>query len=260
MPRCKDPALTYLNQLGYNVVRLPREGIAPLDVLGRDAKALDRLGHLRSIWTSDEPEPPVQPVDAAGVVGEKTDHLKLSVGLKLLGNILRAMTGQDASVKAAYERARTVQFTFTDVQAEGIDPFEVGRYIAAGDLDAGNPFVDRYFFGDEAETYVITEVLKSNKVTVTARDKQKTEVAVEVPVVQQAVGGDVEVKAANAQATDITYAGPTMLVFGFKVFGLAFVDGAWRVHGAAPSGDLAFSLDDAQEPLLLGSSGLLGLG
>jgi hypothetical protein len=27
---CKDPRLTYLNDLGYDVIRLPRRGIAPL--------------------------------------------------------------------------------------------------------------------------------------------------------------------------------------------------------------------------------------
>jgi hypothetical protein len=31
---CEDSALTYLNGLGYNVVRLPRTGPMPLEVLG----------------------------------------------------------------------------------------------------------------------------------------------------------------------------------------------------------------------------------
>jgi hypothetical protein len=33
---CKDPSLTYLNRYGYNVVTLPRTGLEPLLVLGRD--------------------------------------------------------------------------------------------------------------------------------------------------------------------------------------------------------------------------------
>ena len=32
----KDPSVTYLNKLGYNVVKLPRTGIEPMDVIGRD--------------------------------------------------------------------------------------------------------------------------------------------------------------------------------------------------------------------------------
>ena len=50
MLRCHDPRLTYLNDLGYNVVRLPRKGINPLGVLGRDGKSLSYLGTLDQIW------------------------------------------------------------------------------------------------------------------------------------------------------------------------------------------------------------------
>jgi hypothetical protein len=36
MPVCKDPSLTFLNQFGYNVIKLPRTGIEPMHVVGRD--------------------------------------------------------------------------------------------------------------------------------------------------------------------------------------------------------------------------------
>ena len=32
----KDPSVTFLNKFGYNIIRLPRTGIEPLDVIGRD--------------------------------------------------------------------------------------------------------------------------------------------------------------------------------------------------------------------------------
>ena len=34
MAFCEDASLTYLNRLGYNVIRLPRTGLLPLEVLG----------------------------------------------------------------------------------------------------------------------------------------------------------------------------------------------------------------------------------
>ena len=48
---CSDPSLTYLNGFGYNVIRLPRKGIEPLDVLGRD-QSLEKLGALPDIVLS----------------------------------------------------------------------------------------------------------------------------------------------------------------------------------------------------------------
>ena len=47
MPKKKDPSVTFLNKFGYNVVKLPRVGIEPLDLIGMDettpmARAVER--------------------------------------------------------------------------------------------------------------------------------------------------------------------------------------------------------------------------
>lgn len=47
---CKDPRLTYLNDFGYNVVRLPRRGIVPLGVIGKDDGSQNWLGTLDQIY------------------------------------------------------------------------------------------------------------------------------------------------------------------------------------------------------------------
>jgi hypothetical protein len=57
MGLCKDPRLTYLNDEGYNVVRLPRKGITPLGIIGRDHKSKTWLGTLDQIWRSEVPVP-----------------------------------------------------------------------------------------------------------------------------------------------------------------------------------------------------------
>src|SRR5258705_197539 len=36
MPKKKDPSVTFLNRFGYNVVKLPRAGIEPMDVIGSE--------------------------------------------------------------------------------------------------------------------------------------------------------------------------------------------------------------------------------
>jgi hypothetical protein len=51
---CKHPALTYLNQYGYNIAKLLRAGIQFLDVLGRDYP-LEKHGTISEVWTSKKP-------------------------------------------------------------------------------------------------------------------------------------------------------------------------------------------------------------
>ena len=268
MAFCKDPALTYLNNLGYNVVRLPRAGISPLDVLGRDDKRVERLGELGQIWNSVSPIPlPEKGIIASAINGKRTDDLKLSIGLRILAGILTGMGAAVPQLDFSYWKARSVQFTFAGVTVISVDPFSLGRYLAAGDLDTGNPFVTRYFDDEGCEAFVITEVLKSNTFSLTAKDEGGSEVSVDVPAIQQAVGAKVSVSLSDSASTELTYTGEEPLTFGFKAFGIDFVDGAWRVRGMKPGQGTAYVLADASEsaaekpyPVLLNSAGRVTMG
>ncbi len=242
MALCSDPALTYLNNLGYNVVRLPRTGIEPLDVLGRDGKSFERLGRLEQVWKSAVPVPVPGPAgNAAAIKGQRTDGLNLSVGLKILSSALGAMGAVVPELGFAYNRARKIQFTFGDVEIIGVDPLAVGEYLAAGDLAGANPFVAHYFEDGDAEAYVITEVLRSGSVTVTATSESGQSVAIDVPAIAGAVGAKVSVGMTSSAGNELTFSG-TPVVFGFKTFGIAHVNGSWRVHGVKPGADFAFAV------------------
>jgi hypothetical protein len=257
MAICKDPQLTYLNKQGYNVVRLPRTGIEPLDVLGKDGKVIDRLGRLSQIWASTTPEPqPGAARSAANIDGKKSDSLDLSIGLKILSNILGGMGAAIPQLDFAYKDVKKVQFTFTNVKVIAVDPFEVGRYLSSGDLDSHNPFVTHYFDDEDTDAFVITEVLKSNSITVAAQRDNGIEVGVDVPAIQQAVGVKVGVKTAGASTTQVTYEGAELLTFGFKVFSIEYENGRWAIRGIKPSGDVSFATPGAggeseEQPILV---------
>jgi hypothetical protein len=249
MAICKDPALTFLNGLGYNVIKLPRVGVEPLDILGKE-KTIERLGRVDQMWTSTRPLPGViGPRDASSVAGQKTSDMKLSIGLKILSAALGAMGAAVPELTFAYKRAQKVSFTFTDVKTVGVEPLEVGQYLAAGDLDTANPFVQNFFQDEEASAFIITEVLKSKSITVTATNDSGVEVGVDFPAIQSAVGAKVGVTSNSSSNATLTYTGSELLSFGFKCFGIAFEAGEWNVSSAAPSADLAFAAVGAAGPV-----------
>ncbi len=257
---CKDPRLTYLNDAGYNVVRLPRRGLVPLGVIGRDHSSKAWLGTLDQIWQSDVPVPvPGEPDPVAGLAGEKTSDIKLSLGLDILANALNGMFGATApSLDFAYKNARSVQFAFRDVRARRIDPFVVGNFLAKGDLRP-SPVVKRYFTGQsEVEAFVVTEVLEAKAIGVVGKKDASTEVAVDVPQIQAALGVKVGVSAANSSQTDVTYEGPDYLAFGYKAFGIGMENGVWQIYGVAESAELAFAAGAAPTPFV-DRSGLVDL-
>src|SRR5688572_13471339 len=102
MPKKKDPSVTFLNRFGYNVVKLPRVGIEPLDLIGRD-ETTQWLGPLASVWKSTEATPtPSAPRPAAPINGQKTDQLQLTFGLKILANSLAAFGASVPALDVAY--------------------------------------------------------------------------------------------------------------------------------------------------------------
>jgi hypothetical protein len=246
MGLCKDPRLTFLNDLGYNVVRLPRQGIRPLGVIGQDHKSRLWLGTLDQIWQSETKAPaPGPPSPMGGIKGQKTSDMKLSFGLEILANVLGGMLGTKApSLDFAYENARSVQFEFGDVRAVGIDPFAIGSFLASGDLKP-SPVVKRYFTGeDDVEALVICEVLEARSIGVVARRDAATEVAVEVPRIQAALGAKVGVTARNQSSTDVQYEATEFLVFGFKALGIGISNGEWQVYGVEADQGHAFAVGE----------------
>jgi hypothetical protein len=242
MGACKDPRLTFLNDLGYNVVRLPRKGIVPLGVIGRDKKSKTWLGTIDQIWKTDLPVPaPGTPNKVGDLEGQKTSELNLKVGLEILANALSGMFGSTVpSLSAEYKNAKTMQFVFKDVQSVGIDPFEIGNFLAQGGIKP-NPFVKRFFSGEKGvEALVVTEILQAKAIGVVGKRDARTEVSVNVPSIQATVGGKISVGVASGSQNEVTYEGPEFLAFGFKAFRITRPNGEWAVEGVGPSGEMAF--------------------
>jgi hypothetical protein len=257
MAACQDPALTFLNAKGYNVIRLPRAGIGPLDILGRD-QVTERLGQVDQLWSSTAALPAVEgPLDTASISGQKSSGLKLSIGLKVLSTTLGAMGAAVPDLSVAYTRASQVSFTFTDVKTFTVAPLAVGQYLSAGDLASNNPFVRHYFEDEDCSAFIVTEVLRTKSLTVTSTNDKGAEVGVDLPAIQQAVGAKVGVTATSSANSTLTYTGQEPLSFGFKCFGIAFANGRWEVSSAKPSAALAF---DVRSPGTPPRPAMLGTG
>lgn len=262
MGLCKDPALTYLNQYGYNVVRLPRSGIEPLDVLGRD-RGMERLGTMSEVWTSAKQVPnPGPPAPATAINGKQSEDLDLVVGLKILANALAGLGSAIGlpTLNVTYKRARSVQFKLSGITSVSVTPFAIGGYLAAGRLDASNPFVTHYFGSDETDEYIISEVLKSDSVSVTAKSETGAGLKLEIPALQQLLGANVSVASGSGSEGELVYSGKIPITFGFKCYQVFFEDGKWSVKGTKAESDLSFGAvvnGEGEPPVLLGAGRMM---
>ena len=243
-PKKKDPSITFLNKFGYNVIKLPRTGIEPLDVIGRD-QGMQWLGPLNKVWASTGPEPlPGPPHPAAAVNGQRTDALELTFGLSILANTLAAFGASAPSLHSAFKNAHSVQFVYANVTTTSISPFDAGNYLAAGTLRTDNPVVKNYFGNEKAKAFLIVEVLKANSITVTATDSHGEEVGIDLPHIEGLLDAKIGVKPSNSSNSTVTFTGPVPITFGFAVQEIAHTGDYWTLRGAAPSAGLAFAVGD----------------
>ncbi len=242
MAKKKDPSITYLNKFGYNVVKLPRVGIEPMDVVGKD-ETTQWLGPLRKAWQSAAPEPQLSgPNPATHIEGQQTDKLDLQFGIHILANALSAFGASMPSLDFAYQRARSIAFSFSNVTSTSVAPFDAGNYLAKGTLKTDNPVVEHYFRSPEAEAYLLVDVLKSDTITVTATDEHGFGVDLDIPAIQNVLGAKVGVKPSATSKGTVSYTGPQEVSFAFVANAIEFDGTKWSMHGITPDGDHAFGL------------------
>ena len=264
MAKCGDQSIGKLNSKGYNVVKLPRAGIEPMDILGKDKKATEWLGGLPAVWNTTVALPPVSTAPALDISGQQSNSLDLSLGLKMLGNVLAAFGASTPSLDAAYKKARTLTFTYGHVTSTTVQPLQAGNYLAGGTLNTANPVVRHYMLEDDADAFLIFDVLKSNEISVVATDEHGVEVNVDAGVIQGLVGAKVGVKTAGSSTTKLTYTGTVPVTFAFRAFEIAFNRGQWQLQGAG-SDELSFATtvgggsEPVGDPILLRPSGLINL-
>lgn len=90
---CSDDATTYLRRLGYNVVRHPREGIDPLDLLGMQGGEMKYLGNLSQLITNAPGALPAIKRDqiAGDIQGQQSSKLSAAIGISLLKSFASAL-------------------------------------------------------------------------------------------------------------------------------------------------------------------------
>jgi hypothetical protein len=264
MGMCKDPTTQELNKRGYNLVKLPRVGIEPMDVLGREDKSLEKLGSITEIWTSRAVVPvPGSPTAVAGIEGSRSSDLDVSIGLKLLSDALAGLGGGISlpALNVAFKSAKKVQFKFVNVESTSITPFSLGKFLANGTLDVGNPFVSHFFGNDETEDYIVVDVLKSDSISVTGKTDKGAEVGADIGALSGALGAKVSVKAGSSETSEITFTGAVKATFAFKVFQVMFENGKWIPKGVGASEDLSFAAtDDAGSDSVFGQGVVLNPG
>jgi hypothetical protein len=241
---CTDSFIDYLKQVGFSVIRLPRRDFHPLLILMRQGKDLVTLGELATVIVPGAGAvlPAVkEDAPASAVSGQRTSDLSVGVGLSILGSVIGAMGGGSLGLDAKYRSAKSIAFEFTGVLMDSLEIAALDKFLGASDVDPNSRHVAELLEADEV--YVVTATIKSKEFTVDAKGEGGANVALEVPEIEQVVGGKVRVARSGTTSSKITYAASASdeppLVFGFQAVRLFYDEGHYTAFEPLPSGKLA---------------------
>ncbi len=214
--QCKDNSINYLNKLGYNVVRLPREGIMPLLVVGKHKEEAKIFGPIQDLV--QQPSPVLPSIDkdlqVANISGLKSSQLEFSIGINFLQLMLSALNVGNVGIDVAYKKAKTIEFEYENVLLDNIFTSSAAKFLTNSKPELFNGMAE--YFDEKGEAYLIIEVLKSNSFGTRAYDENGKIIDINLDIIKNLIGVDSKISVTRDETLKISYKGNQPLVFGFK--------------------------------------------
>lgn len=238
---CKDDSLSYLNHLGYNVVKLPRENISPLLVIAGKKQELEVLGPLSDFVLNGQHFPQVICDEKIpDIASKKTNKLELGLGLNVMNRLLSAMGAVSGGLDLNYQKAAQIQILYKDVLSDYVYPTSIESYLLSGSPKKDSLL--RQWMDREGEAYIITRTIKSKSFGVVAYDKSGHSIEIDVKGIQDLLEVCGKINPSKEGTHEIKYNGEQLLVFGFQAI-------AFSITGDKENPK--FKLSQSQKPLLM---------
>lgn len=247
-----------------NVVRAPRTGIAPLDVLAVGARRrVEPRGRLDALLSGTAPTLP-RPTsgDVADLLGQHSTKLDLSVGADLTATFLTALglPVPGANIAATlWNGARTLSFEVRDVVERRVDIARLGSALTDCRV-ARNAATEVFFAEPGAQMLIITRTLSSAAFAVHAAGRGGQSVTAEVDGIAEVFGtASLDVGWSVEGESTIAFRGRTPATFAFGAVPCALKSDATLIFGLEVT-DKTFGGEEAvipRERPAIDDSGLL---
>jgi len=218
-----DPLISSLRSFGYNVVRLPRADITPLQILTKKNNEFQRLGEVSAVFKSrgNVAIPDIhENIPAANVSGQKSGDLSLGLGLSILGGIISALGGSPLALDTKYQKAKSVSFQYEGVLENNIGIVELDQFLTDADINPFSTYVSDLLKSDQV--YITTSTIKSRKFTIYPKSAKGVDLGIQIPQIQGIVGSNIKVSSQGQDSSAITFEGSILLVFGFQAVQLFY--------------------------------------
>jgi hypothetical protein len=220
---CSDPLVTFAREYKYNLVKIPRGKIHPLDVLLLYPNSgLKRYCPLPKMVFPNlnpnggravPPAPDLVEDIAADFSGKFSGKMSFDVGLTFLESVLKMLGAGSAGLGLTMSSAKQLQFQFKNVKVESVELYDLSNYMLGIVPDIS---VNYLSMNEKGEAFVITDVLRSNSIDVKAFDQSGKELRLNIDAIKGIVGPKISVGREVANDLQVSFKGDVDLTFAFK--------------------------------------------
>jgi hypothetical protein len=233
-----DPIVKTLRDVfGANILRIPESRVQPLSVIAaRDGEQSFR-GTLTELLP-DYPQLTIETSTMAELSGKQTRHVDAGLGLQILSGFLSGLGIPGGAVAAQLSSARTVSFSFGNVERHYINPIAIANALDGKLVDVKSAGA-AMFFGDKPwELLVVDSIIVSNSFTMHVDKTHDDSAKLDIPAIQKAVGDvKADVAVTSTSDLDVTFTGPQPLTFAFTCQRL-FLSKDGRVTSVDPNNEM----------------------
>jgi len=230
---------SFLPDRDYLPLAMPTDGLDLLWILTRNGGVLRRFGLLSDVLAAQSP------LAAAAVTrdeitvnatGTATRSVKAGLSLSVVNTILQAFGG-NAGLDLSATGAHSVEYAYVDVTADVVNLARLDAWLAGADLAPGAGRVADPLVAERL--YLVVASLKAGGVTSTMRDERGMDLKVEVPTVQQLVGGGITVSGSSGRTSELTFHGSVPLTIAAKAAQLKLDErGFWVSEEPVSGGEI----------------------
>jgi hypothetical protein len=209
---------SFLPDRDYLPMAMPTTDFDILWILTRSGGALRRFGVLSDLLAAENPLPAEavrRDQITANAAGTAARSAKAGLSLGLANTILTALGGK-AGLDLSATGAHSVEYHYTDVTADVVNLARLDAWLSDADLvpRVGRVVADLLV---AERLYIAVASLKAAGVASKMRDEKGMDLKVDVPTVQQLVGGDVTVSGSSTRTNELTFHGSAPLAIGAKI-------------------------------------------
>ncbi|MDQ3016274.1 MAG: hypothetical protein M3R25_06105 [Bacteroidota bacterium] len=218
---CKNEVTDIIrDQFGANTLKVPEARIQPMCMLEIRNGSQQYLGQFEYLVKGGfEHTIPAKTETVSSVSNQRTKVVDFNFGFGILGNFLKALGADPASVTAAIRSSQKMAFSFTNVRRTYIDPLMLGSILSQHEIlaDKDNFILHPALSDKQVRLGLITDIIVSNNFSLSAFTESGKNATIDVPAIANALGNvNATLKVEKTAENEVKFEGDQDLTFAFS--------------------------------------------